>query len=525
VFTALAVSPVSSDAQSTEPVVHTPPVTAPIVDAFRPPSHPFGPGNRGLEYDTEPGTEVRASADGQVVFAGEVAGSLHVTLRHADGIRTSYSFLDRIDAVVGQQVGQGDRIGVAGERFHFGARQGDAYFDPATLFGSQTQVEVELLPFEVPPGATPDQERTALTQLAMSRGGGGFGIDLPSLGDLAGWAVERAQLLHHYTGQLNPLVRGTDVTWQIASRLAFPPPCTDAPPPRRPAAPAADGDRVAVLVGGLGSSSESASIDDLRADELGYRPDDVVRFSYAGGRTPGSGAAFETLDTTPYSSVDTQGDLQASARRLADLVEAAVAERPGATIDLYGHSMGGVVTGLALQELARRGVDLDGVGLVATFGSPHQGADLATAATAANTTLAGDLGLEVTSQLLETGLDPDSEAIAQLGETSAVIEGLRNNGLPDGVEVLSVAASGDVVVAAPTTEVAGARNITVTLTGLGAHGDLVASDEATDEVARALAGQPQGCEHPWEVISEELTGHGISYAEDLGGFAVLQSGS
>jgi murein DD-endopeptidase MepM/ murein hydrolase activator NlpD len=78
-----------------QPVLYTPPVSAEVMDPFRAPSHPYGPGNRGLKYDTEPAQEVRASADGEVVFAGPVAGSLHVTVLHADGVRTSYSFLPR----------------------------------------------------------------------------------------------------------------------------------------------------------------------------------------------------------------------------------------------------------------------------------------------------------------------------------------------------------------------------------------------------------------------------------------------
>src|SRR5258708_10037298 len=36
-------------------VVYTPPVDAPIGDPFRPPSTPYGPGNRGIEYATPAG--------------------------------------------------------------------------------------------------------------------------------------------------------------------------------------------------------------------------------------------------------------------------------------------------------------------------------------------------------------------------------------------------------------------------------------------------------------------------------------
>src|SRR5438128_2186648 len=65
-------------------VVYQPPVAAPVVDGFRAPATPFGPGNRGIDYATAPGTPIGAIADGVVVFAGPVAGSLHVTVLHAD---------------------------------------------------------------------------------------------------------------------------------------------------------------------------------------------------------------------------------------------------------------------------------------------------------------------------------------------------------------------------------------------------------------------------------------------------------
>jgi hypothetical protein len=485
-----------------------------VVDPFRPPEHPFGSGNRGLEYGVESGAEVRASQDGEVVFAGAVAGSLHVTLLHPDGIRTSYSFLQRIDVALGQQVRRGDPVGRAGERLHFGARRGDEYFDPATLFDADGPVEVELLPFEVPPGDAADEERAALAQLWASQGGGGFG--LPSLGDLAGVALDGVRLAHHYATELDPIRRGGAVAWRLGRRLAFPEACSSGDPPTRPAA----GERVAVLVGGLGSSSRSASIDDLRADELGYDPDEVVRFSYTGGRIPGTGEALESIPAGPYGSSDTQGDLRASGQRLAQLVQATLEAAPEATVDLYGHSMGGVVARLALEELARRGIALDRIGLVATFGSPHGGADLATAVAAVRTGPLGDLGLHLAEGVLASGLDPNAEAVSQLAETSVVVDSLAA-GPPPGIDLLSIAASGDLVVTVPNTHVAGARNVVVDLVGRDAHGAMVGSEAATDEVALALAGSPPACQSPGQIVRRELVGEGISYLEDLGGAALL----
>jgi hypothetical protein len=503
-------------AQGVGSVVHLPPVVAPVADGFRAPTHPFGPGNRGIEYDTTAGDPVSASADGQVVFAGPVAASLHVTVLHADGVRTSYSFLDALRVTAGQRVRQGDQLGVAGDRLHFGARLGDAYFDPASLFGTTT-VEVELLPFEVPPGSSPDQERAALVELAFDRGGG---LSLPGLDDATGWVVDSVQLIRHATG-LEPARRSLALAWDITDRLSFPPDCTDGPAPVRPAARR---DRVAVLVGGLGSSSESASIDRLRTGELGYADDAVVRFSYRGGRAPGAGEGAVDLPVHAYDSVDTQGDLRASARKLADAIEAIASQRPSALVDVYAHSMGGVVTRLALLELERRGVDLGRLGLVATLGSPHGGADLATAVAAANSSPSGNAAADVASRMLDTGLDPDAPAAAQLSETSRVVADLAAAGVPDGVELVSIAASGDVVVPAPRTELDDARNVTVGLVGRDAHSLLVGSDAATDELALALGGSPPRCISDLEAVRREVVGHSISYAEDRGGAAILGLG-
>jgi murein DD-endopeptidase MepM/ murein hydrolase activator NlpD len=125
---------------------HREPVQAPVRDPFRPPASPWGAGNRGIEYDTAPGTHVVASADGVVVFSGSVGGSLHVVVRHPDGVRTTYSFLRVVLVHRGDTVVRGDPVGIAGDRFHFGARVGDDYIDPARLFGGPGPPRVHLVP-------------------------------------------------------------------------------------------------------------------------------------------------------------------------------------------------------------------------------------------------------------------------------------------------------------------------------------------------------------------------------------------
>src|SRR5690606_2611985 len=81
------------------------------------------------------GTVVRSSADGEVLFAGAVGGALHVTIRHADGLRTSYSFLASVGVRRGQTVRAGDAVGTSGGHLHFGVRDpAGAYLDPMVLF-------------------------------------------------------------------------------------------------------------------------------------------------------------------------------------------------------------------------------------------------------------------------------------------------------------------------------------------------------------------------------------------------------
>jgi murein DD-endopeptidase MepM/ murein hydrolase activator NlpD len=129
-----AVAPVRAEG---DVIDYRPPVDAPVVDGFRLPDGPFGAGNRGLEYATTAGTVARAIGPGTVTFAGQVGGHLHVTVRHPDGLRSSYSFLAAVDVQEGERVQRGDRVGTTAGRLHLGVRRGVDYIDPAGLFGSR----------------------------------------------------------------------------------------------------------------------------------------------------------------------------------------------------------------------------------------------------------------------------------------------------------------------------------------------------------------------------------------------------
>lgn len=124
------------------------PVDAPVVDGFRPPANRYAAGNRGLEYGVRPGRVVRASAAGQVSFAGRIGAHHYVTITHADRVRTTYSYLASLVVHRGDRVALGQPIGTTGATFHFGARIGSAYVDPAILLagGNPGPPRVMLVP-------------------------------------------------------------------------------------------------------------------------------------------------------------------------------------------------------------------------------------------------------------------------------------------------------------------------------------------------------------------------------------------
>src|SRR4051812_8087491 len=109
------------------------PVPGPVIDPFRPPATPYGPGNRGLDYRTTPTELVRAAGPGTVIFAGQVAGRLAVVVLHGDNLRTSYVGVATIDVRTGEPVAGGQPLAKAGDRLQFGVRAGTAYLDPAVL--------------------------------------------------------------------------------------------------------------------------------------------------------------------------------------------------------------------------------------------------------------------------------------------------------------------------------------------------------------------------------------------------------
>ncbi|HVM08152.1 MAG TPA: peptidoglycan DD-metalloendopeptidase family protein [Acidimicrobiales bacterium] len=311
-------------------VRYDPPVDAPVTNPFRAPATKYGAGNRGIDYATTPGQPVYAAADGVVTFAGPVGHSKHVVVSHADGVRTTYAFVDTITTKRGARVRRGDQIATAGGSLHLSARIGDVYVDPRELFGARG-VRTHLVDDDGARRARatdPAAERRALRALvaALSR--------TTTAVDVEQW--------EHDQQDCTPIHEAAAA----------------------PSAKAPGGEsrrRIALLVGGLGSATGKAAILDVDTKALGYDDRDVVQFSYRG-------------DARPYGAEDTKQDIGMSAERLAGTIRRLHDRHPDALIDVLAHSQGGLVTRTAL---ARH--ELPGVATVVTLGTPHGGNRLATA--------------------------------------------------------------------------------------------------------------------------------------------------
>ncbi len=111
------------------------PLHRPVVDLFRTPSSPWGPGNRGWEFASEAGDPVVAVGSGVVLFAGWVAGRGVVTLAHPHGLLSSVTGLSEVSVLPGEVVRRGVPIGSATVRLHLGFRRDGVYIDPGSIYG------------------------------------------------------------------------------------------------------------------------------------------------------------------------------------------------------------------------------------------------------------------------------------------------------------------------------------------------------------------------------------------------------
>jgi murein DD-endopeptidase MepM/ murein hydrolase activator NlpD len=133
------------------------PVVGPVIREFEPPAGPFGAGHRGIDIAAPSGAPVRAAAAGVIAFAGKIAGDLHVSIDHPDGIRTSYAFVGSVSVTEGTLVARGAQVATVGPghdgsattHLHFGARFAGQYLDPMLLLERGSMVGmIHLAPVE-----------------------------------------------------------------------------------------------------------------------------------------------------------------------------------------------------------------------------------------------------------------------------------------------------------------------------------------------------------------------------------------
>ena len=117
------------------PACYLPPVDAPVARPFVAPACTYCPGHRGLEYDLDAGTTVRAVAGGLVTFSGVVAGTRYIVVLQNDGLSATYGQLERSVLHVGESMGVGDVVGASSDTLYFGLRDGERYLDPQPRLG------------------------------------------------------------------------------------------------------------------------------------------------------------------------------------------------------------------------------------------------------------------------------------------------------------------------------------------------------------------------------------------------------
>lgn len=108
----------------------------------------YSAGHRGVDFEAKAGTSVYAIGDGQVIFAGQVAGKLYVTISHGKDFKSTYSILSTKTVRAGDQVKRGQLIGTATgttsakatNSFMLTLRFKDKYVDPLIYIKGEIQV-------------------------------------------------------------------------------------------------------------------------------------------------------------------------------------------------------------------------------------------------------------------------------------------------------------------------------------------------------------------------------------------------
>jgi hypothetical protein len=485
------------------------PVAGPVVEPFAAPRSRFGAGHRGVDLAARPGTAVHAAGPGVVSFAGSVAGSLHVVIAHAGGLRTSYSFLATITVRRGARVAAGEVVGASGgtpvghatTSQHIGLRSGDEYVDPMLLFAPVDLASVvHLAPTTDPPRpASGNRERRGL--LAGLVHGAGAAVHA------AGTAV--AATARATGSRLG--AAGSDIRRVIAARFPL-----QAAVARGVAtylsqrghcssnAPDADGsggsDHRVMLIAGLDSSmTNGGPSTPLPAGRLGYESQDVSYFSYA-------------RDGGDYTAADSEGSLRTAARRLGAQLRQLQRHQPGREVDLIGHSQGGVVMTEFLAHVYHPGdPSYPPLGYAVAMASPLGGSTGATAEADIQKSASGRLALRAAHAA--GAPNPNAVSVAQLSERSPFVRNLQRARLPGVVDLTAIGAAQDVVTPADDTSRAGAEHRTVIPHSLNGHSGIVTDDAALRATRAALEGKPLPCQSLTTILTGEVVSTAIATTE------------
>lgn len=430
------------------------PVEGEVSLAFLAPPGPYDAGHRGADLAVPAGTRVGAAAAGIVAFAGTVAGRRWVSLDHADGIRTTYGPLTRIDVRTGVLVARAGVVGLSGtaphgpgpDALHWSARRDGRYLDPLSLI---------------------DAAAPWVPTLLEDAPGGWYGIprtDLPAYDD---WDGE------HSWGRVPGSPEAT------APGFAF------APNPNH-----------VIGVAGLNSSTGGKPMD---LAFLGYANQDITYLSYA-GRDPDAPDRPDDpfRDQNPWEAQDTWRGVEVAARMLADQLRAQQAADPDRGVDLVGHSLGGVVIMYYLLYLHDPAdPTLPPIDHVVTIASPLEGADLADAGRAADTTEGGrfwvaalltaiGMDIDLSSQVIED-LATRGDLVGALGDGwEQAIEDLYAGPLANGTDVLTLGGEMDYIVPEHRSDLPGAEHVVLP----GDHDGVRLTEGAAITVDAFLANQP-----------------------------------
>lgn len=431
-----------------------PPVDAPIERHYDAPASEWGPGHRGIDYAVASGAPVRAAGEGTVSFAGAVAGGLAVSIDHGAGLKTTYSILSRVDVAAGDEVSEGRFIGATGrahpgafDDLHFGVKLDGAYVDPAAYLG---RVDV-------------------------------------------GAAIHLAPLTESLIDELPYELRAAHEGAGAAVRA-----CRD--PAELPASPPPPSDNVAIAVAGLGShttGSSGAFIYDRRHGPwaLGYPGARIYRFSY-------EGADLDSLHE-PYEREATYRALARSAQAFKELLLAIGKKHPGAGVDVFAHSQGGLVARAALS---------DGVGSfdprvpriehLVTYGTPHEGTPLAqVVADLEERTLFGSKLVDALSKWSANGgpvANPRARSLRDMEPDADLIAALRREDVTFGTRVLALAMPHDGIVPASSASIEGEQFRILRPDGLNGHDAVVSSEQSRALAYAFVRDAAPSCRGAWD---------------------------